>query len=1078
MIQANINNRWAQLSQGEKAELLGIYTRQGYNDLASIIAHYNSCGGKLYKDGGDTDDGIYLGELQPAIIKPNPVAVRLYTDPITKRTPITHSSLEMSEMDPVLGAGHSFFVSKGSNDPTYSLLYRNCSDATGEILEAISGQDFTSGITTPFGVRRKAREVFGNYPGYFEGVGPDYGADSPRSTVQYFEIPWYDYRVARDVATKRRAESLDKEARKAGIPDEKREEIIQYIYNDSPLLPYRLNEEASGGRIHIKPENRGKFTALKKRTGHSASWFKAHGTPAQKKMAVFALNAKKWNHADGGPLGEENEIQVNHIPNWTVFGTDYSTWKPSDIQNIIDWGYTDPESFFGEEGENTRNALSRAGMADSVIGDIYANMDPELQSKFGDRYKGTKQRQQEYIGGITNAIDSAGQRIYQIADTVAGFVPGPVGMIDWLGHMGADAVEGEFGKVGKDLALAAGLGFGARALGKGARYLKDYWDEIGNFGEDTFKALISGEPNSIESVNNILPIRRNVTPRALFDEEGNFIFGGEDAPIINDALAGNRSTAPTEILRASAPTIAKTTSSGYQIERYPGYMLQSLMEGNALEKQIGKNGTVSVNNIKALMKNAKKVDQAVVDKVLASEEFAGKKSIDYNKFRKTVQDELITYNRTPDTRWNNYGIDRLGIGSYMDAAESPEMRNKFNEFIMNNFSWDPVSDSYYIPGDPSSKSFDTNDLAEMFFEDGPGFLDIPVGVTKKLDTFTFSSSRIPNGSAKHYDANTLGHSRTYTTTDEPDVLHVMESQSDWAQEGKVSKNAAYVKERMKKHPGTEDDPDSWLSYAKEKIKLREEEVESFKKMIETGISENGEKLEPHAIKQIKEELLPSAERRLFDAKAHFLGPTPQEEYLSNNFTSRQIQENLRYAAEKGQTKMRYPTRETAAKIEGYSIDDIFVDESGRDVSRDIDLTSHAYGPVRKQLDDYAKELKKMQQEAEGVGASLSDHVRYDRMIRNRLNLLKANEDKLSGIRRKQVYMAGENPDVAESILRKYDAFPKQYQKLYKGADVRIVTDPKGNTWYEVDVPEGYLQQEWAYKNGGKLQQYADFSGFF
>lgn len=53
---------------------------------------------------------------------------------------------------------------------------------------------------------------------------------------------------------------------------------------------------AKGGKIYIKPENRGKFTALKKRTGKSASWFKAHGTPAQKKMATFALNAKKWSH--------------------------------------------------------------------------------------------------------------------------------------------------------------------------------------------------------------------------------------------------------------------------------------------------------------------------------------------------------------------------------------------------------------------------------------------------------------------------------------------------------------------------------------------------------------------------------------------------------------------------------------------------------------------------------------------------------------------------------------------------------------------------------------------------------------
>ena len=58
----------------------------------------------------------------------------------------------------------------------------------------------------------------------------------------------------------------------------------------------------SGGPIRIKPENRGKFTALKKRTGHSASWFKAHGTPAQKKMATFAINARHWKHGDGGFL--------------------------------------------------------------------------------------------------------------------------------------------------------------------------------------------------------------------------------------------------------------------------------------------------------------------------------------------------------------------------------------------------------------------------------------------------------------------------------------------------------------------------------------------------------------------------------------------------------------------------------------------------------------------------------------------------------------------------------------------------------------------------------------------------------
>ena len=54
--------------------------------------------------------------------------------------------------------------------------------------------------------------------------------------------------------------------------------------------------ESGKSGIHIKPENRGKFTALKKRTGKASTWYKEHGTPAQKKMAVFALNARKWKH--------------------------------------------------------------------------------------------------------------------------------------------------------------------------------------------------------------------------------------------------------------------------------------------------------------------------------------------------------------------------------------------------------------------------------------------------------------------------------------------------------------------------------------------------------------------------------------------------------------------------------------------------------------------------------------------------------------------------------------------------------------------------------------------------------------
>ena len=55
-----------------------------------------------------------------------------------------------------------------------------------------------------------------------------------------------------------------------------------------------------GGRIHIKPENRGKFTATMKRTGKTAEELSHSSNPLTRKRAVFALNARKWNKAEGG----------------------------------------------------------------------------------------------------------------------------------------------------------------------------------------------------------------------------------------------------------------------------------------------------------------------------------------------------------------------------------------------------------------------------------------------------------------------------------------------------------------------------------------------------------------------------------------------------------------------------------------------------------------------------------------------------------------------------------------------------------------------------------------------------------
>ena len=55
----------------------------------------------------------------------------------------------------------------------------------------------------------------------------------------------------------------------------------------------RLAENKSG--IHIKPENKGKFTATKKATGKSTEELTHSKNPLTRKRAVFAQNAKRWN---------------------------------------------------------------------------------------------------------------------------------------------------------------------------------------------------------------------------------------------------------------------------------------------------------------------------------------------------------------------------------------------------------------------------------------------------------------------------------------------------------------------------------------------------------------------------------------------------------------------------------------------------------------------------------------------------------------------------------------------------------------------------------------------------------------
>lgn len=50
-----------------------------------------------------------------------------------------------------------------------------------------------------------------------------------------------------------------------------------------------------GGKIHINPENKGKFTETKKRTGKTTEELTHSKNPVTRKRAIFAQNSARWN---------------------------------------------------------------------------------------------------------------------------------------------------------------------------------------------------------------------------------------------------------------------------------------------------------------------------------------------------------------------------------------------------------------------------------------------------------------------------------------------------------------------------------------------------------------------------------------------------------------------------------------------------------------------------------------------------------------------------------------------------------------------------------------------------------------
>ena len=478
--------------------------------------------------------------------------------------------------------------------------------------------------------------------------------------------------------------------------------------------------------------------------------------------------------------------------------------------------------------------------------------------------------------------------------------------------------------------------------------------------------------------------------------------------------------------RAGVPKQERNFTPKRHIAYYPGYQLKGLMKGSPLEKQLSKAGTINVKQLRAHFNKASQIERDIVNQVLEDKVWGD--NIDYNKFKKAVQDELITYDRKPQTKYSDYGMNRIG---YDGDIRVPNNFSGYMEVVQYKFPnrFQRKSSTEFIDTETGQSvtpfnfhDYDNSVIASLQKDK----------VTK--NTFTFESSRLPLGNGKHYDASTLGHSRTYTTPEEPKVLHVLESQSDWGQTKLGNNSAPYT--------GTTEylnDPTAYRKF-----------IDGHKRLL-AKMQENPSDYQAGSI-----------ERQIANIEHHEAilkqmlkreGWNPQAKYLHDNYLQRQLQENLKYASERGQTLMRYPTSETAAKIEGYTRKSPSWEQ--------IEALEKKYNRPEGYVDLGTRENFDFESLPEKEALELSERFKTYK---------KWDETQQAKDFWKEFNNIGDYYPQHQTILKKYSDFPKMFQKLFRGHPVEIVTDSKGNTWYQVNVPKGYLNKEWQFKKGGKTHK--------
>ena len=351
--------------------------------------------------------------------------------------------------------------------------------------------------------------------------------------------------------------------------------------------------------------------------------------------------------------------------------------------------------------------------------------------------------------------------------------------------------------------------------------------------------------------------------------EENIVKGGKN--LIDATKAGSKVLNKTDDVVKPAISIAddvtkQTYKTTWQLEELPGLHLKSTMTDGAISKIIEpKTGLVNVEQALAIIGK----ESGGADKVALVRQGLGKnipKKMDYNKFRKIVQDQLIPLERQFRYGRSDYGIDRIGYKSFTTPDQ-----------ILENGKW----------------------------------VDNPLNKNIPLENQTLilsNKGKFGIGSSAHGNPDeTLGHIHFLRDAETPDVLTVTQIQSDAFQGPyrimpKDSKNLTALEKQQKSLARME--------------KLQERNKSILHKMKTEGLDEAGLPVQDYQIKQFEDIVKAQEQSNLFK-KADIENFT-QKQLLDKNHQERYLQELVDYAGKRGDVnKIRVPTSETAAKVQGY-----------------------------------------------------------------------------------------------------------------------------------------------------------------